>query len=98
MLHSLMSSPLVQLYLFYVVAMLLICLWPSPSNLAVRDGPCEQSICLPRTAACGPGPFGCWFPGAREDRELSAFRDLAAACAAEYSARFSPRIKQVRKW
>jgi hypothetical protein len=99
MFRILMTSPLIQLYLFYVAALLILCLWPTASYPSERRCGCGETSGLPRTGAGDPSPLTHRFPGgARKSSELPAYWNLAAACSREYSARFSPRIKQIRKW
>jgi hypothetical protein len=96
----LVSSPLMWLYAFYVLAMVLAILWPGrhtrPKDAARRRP--EQRIHRPGPLRAGDASL----PARRFDwdqggRELSSVRGLRAACFAEYAARFSIAIKKIRK-
>jgi hypothetical protein len=83
----LLSHPLIQLYLVYAGALLLVFFWRRPSNLPAREGDGRRGV---------PQP-GSRFRQEKIGRELPFVRELGESCAAEYTARYSSAIKRIRK-
>jgi hypothetical protein len=87
MLEILLSHPLIQLYLVYVVALFLVFMCRRPSNGPVRKGAGKRRVPEPgnrhRQEKVGP--------------ELPFVRELGSSCAAEYTARYSAAIQRIRQ-
>jgi hypothetical protein len=86
MAEILLSHPLVQLYLVYVVALFIVFMFRRPSSGPVRKEDGKRRI---------PEP-GERFRQEKTGQELPLVREAGRSCAAEYAARYSSAIRRVR--
>jgi hypothetical protein len=87
MIEIILSHPLFQLYLVYVVALFIVFLCRGPANCPARTWAGKRRV---------PEP-GIRYRQEKVGSELPFVRELGSSCAAEYTTRYSAAIQRIRQ-
>src|SRR5262249_49562292 len=86
--HHFLSDPVVQFTLLYLALLVLASLWPGKASGGGEEGPSPagREAGRPLGRLAGGKKVGAGFPA----------HEVAAACAAEYAARFTQALRRIR--